>query len=144
MMLRVIMDKSYWKALENYDKALTAKHIKNQLKVYFVPKTHDFRFGENQDALPKIAKFNHTKTEKISYLSLQTILKNYFLGHKQKYLFVVGESGFGKTTFLQKTFVDYAQTNPPYNLAFVYAYEHTLAQIKSIQNPQIPFFLLMP
>jgi len=130
------IDKSYWKALENYDKALTAKDIEKQLKNYFVPENYTWSLGNNQNVLLEIAKFNNITSDKIKSLDLQTILKKHFLGHNQKHLFVLGESGVGKTTFLQKTFVDYAQTNPPYDLAFVYASEHTLAQIESIQNPQ--------
>lgn len=82
----------------------------------------------------RLEKINPKLTRKfIQEEPFKAFTEGFFL-KKNTCVLVLADSGYGKTTFLQKLFYDYARTYPNINLAFVYAGESTTAQIQAISN----------
>jgi GTPase SAR1 family protein len=128
-------DKTYFGCLTDHYRNLNINAIETNLKYYDAPQGVEWRWGQ-EEGLSQLAKSVGVTEKKLQKLSTTDLLNTYFWGKQWQHLFVLGESGFGKTTFLQQTFVEWAKRNPPYDMVFIYSGEHTLAQIKAIENAE--------
>jgi formylglycine-generating enzyme required for sulfatase activity len=133
--------KAYWETLEN-----NGKHTKDKLEVTFAnyvqPST--YLFEEEAKLYPQLGKkaaLLQGKLKKKPNLSI--LFHDGFLQERSKQpVLILADTGIGKTTFLQKLFLAYAQTYPENHLAFVYASQNSIEQIKNIPDKENTILLL--
>ncbi|MFN0203715.1 MAG: NACHT domain-containing protein, partial [Bacteroidia bacterium] len=87
-------------------------------------------------------QLNIEKVEKVlgTYQDLDKLFEDVFFhkdSHDKKFsVQILAEAGTGKTTFLQKCYLQYAKQYPKRSIAFVYAGKDTLKKLKEIPNPE--------
>jgi formylglycine-generating enzyme required for sulfatase activity len=127
------LTKSWFKQLENklleYDRRTLRQSFDNYVNV-------SFEYDSN--LLYRLAsKINPNKIiavrDRLKKNVLQLFLEG-FLRKEECFVLLLSDVGAGKTLLMQKLFHDFARTYPQERLAFVYAGEDTLDQIRAIPN----------
>ena len=131
-----LQKKEYWRAVENRAIELTQNHLREIFSRYSVPENFTFTYGkDNENAFAKLAEFARPGQAALQKAKADRLLSA-FLRSDAPYLFVLGASGTGKTTFLQKNFVRFARSYPDCRLVFVYASAKTIEKIRGIERPE--------
>ncbi|TAD99478.1 MAG: hypothetical protein EAZ97_08695 [Bacteroidetes bacterium] len=130
---RLDFKKSYWEALENNIFGKTK--LKDTFAEYVIPSEYIFEIEDRNQLLTSLPKDQREKKQQRTKDLFPLFLEG-FLSAPKPYILLLADSGMGKTTFLRKLFVKYAQTYPDFDLAFVYCGQDTDEQLAQISNPE--------
>jgi Leucine-rich repeat (LRR) protein len=124
----------FWKILNNG--YFTKEILKLTLKNYITPSQYRFESEEEKRLLQTFGTKKERVAQQLTQQNVLTLFKKGFLASPAKTpILILADAGMGKTTLLQKLFVDYARTYPTYQLAFIYSEEkNTIAKINAIQD----------
>jgi hypothetical protein len=124
----------FWKILNNG--YFTKEILKLTLKNYITPSQYRFESEEEKRLLQTFGTKKERVAQQLTQQNVLTLFKKGFLASPAKTpVLILADAGMGKTTLLQKLFVDYARTYPTYQLAFIYSEEkNTIAKINAIQD----------
>ncbi len=128
------MRKSFFLLLESNMENYNRKLLEQTFRQYVVPSKWELK----PDQLRELAKHINParKDEALKQLKKEIfgLFTHGFFKLENRYVLIEGDTGVGKTAFLQKLFHDYATTYPSCSLAFIYAGEDTFERIRAIPN----------
>ncbi|AEE49173.1 formylglycine-generating enzyme family protein [Haliscomenobacter hydrossis] len=131
--------KSYFQCLENPSTNLYRREVEAIFADY-EPQKIQLDWIKNHGNLKEIAR--GVRWPELLKKTPLEVFTRVFFATPGTCVLLLADSGYGKTTFLQKLFYDYALSYPSVALAFVYAGNTTLAQVSAIPNkPQTILFL---
>ncbi|MCB9295553.1 MAG: SUMF1/EgtB/PvdO family nonheme iron enzyme [Lewinellaceae bacterium] len=123
---------AYWKPLEGGRQSM--QELRAVFRQYITPAAFQFRGAAK--LAEAVAPQNPAGAGKRLGENLDALFSAGFLRLKGSYVLLLADTGMGKTTFLQKLFHRLARTFPASALAFVYAGEETLEQVRHIPEKE--------
>jgi len=126
---------NYFKPLLNENYVFSKNNLLSNFNNYkeplnaILPNINDLAIQVNPSPSKRIKKM--LKSSLFNYL-----MKGVLKVDKNYYILIYGDSGSGKTTFLQKLFYDFARTYPTSDLAFIYSGDNTIPYISTISEPE--------